>query len=220
MIVEAIFWFHPLIWWIGTKLIEERERACDEEVLQLIGEPQAYAEAILNVCKLYVESPLPCVSGVTGADLKKRIEAIMTNRIEEQLNLVRKVALAVAATATVAVPMAIGIMNAPILRAQEQASSRPQFEVASIRFCGPDSPPAGGSVKGGRGNGGGGTSPGRLSISCMPLRIHIQLAYIDFASGHLDRQSNVRLESGTGRHGFITIAMRLPRKLRTMLVRK
>jgi bla regulator protein blaR1 len=27
MLVEAIFWFHPLVWWIGARLIEERERA-------------------------------------------------------------------------------------------------------------------------------------------------------------------------------------------------
>src|SRR5580700_10677985 len=73
MIVEALFWFHPLVWWIGARLMEERERACDEEVLQLGGEPQVYAEAILNVCRYYLESPLVCVSGVTGSDLKRRI---------------------------------------------------------------------------------------------------------------------------------------------------
>ena len=33
MAVEAIFWFHPVVWWLGTRLIEERERACDEAVL-------------------------------------------------------------------------------------------------------------------------------------------------------------------------------------------
>ena len=35
MVVEAFFWFHPLVWWLGTRLVEERERACDEEVLKL-----------------------------------------------------------------------------------------------------------------------------------------------------------------------------------------
>ncbi len=54
MMVEAMFWFHPLVWWIGARLVEERERACDEEVLSLGSEPRVYAEAILNVCKLYV----------------------------------------------------------------------------------------------------------------------------------------------------------------------
>lgn len=33
--VEAIFWFHPLVWWLRGRLVEERERACDEEVLRL-----------------------------------------------------------------------------------------------------------------------------------------------------------------------------------------
>src|SRR5580693_3897272 len=71
MIVEALFWFHPLVWWISVRLVEERERACDEEVLRRGGEPQVYAEALLNVCKYYLESPLGCVSGISGADLKK-----------------------------------------------------------------------------------------------------------------------------------------------------
>ncbi len=71
MIVEAVFWFHPLVWWIGARLVEERELACDEEVLRLGSEPRVYAEGILNVCKLYVESPLRCVSGVTGSNLEE-----------------------------------------------------------------------------------------------------------------------------------------------------
>jgi bla regulator protein BlaR1 len=27
MIVEAVFWFHPLVWWIWVELVKERERA-------------------------------------------------------------------------------------------------------------------------------------------------------------------------------------------------
>ena len=53
MIVEAVFWFHPLVWWIGARLVEERERACDEAVLSLGNEPHDYAEGILNICKSY-----------------------------------------------------------------------------------------------------------------------------------------------------------------------
>jgi beta-lactamase regulating signal transducer with metallopeptidase domain len=35
MAVQAVFWFHPLVWWLGARLVEEREHACDEEVLRL-----------------------------------------------------------------------------------------------------------------------------------------------------------------------------------------
>ncbi|HKA00423.1 MAG TPA: M56 family metallopeptidase, partial [Candidatus Solibacter sp.] len=108
MIVEAIFWFHPVVWWIGARMVEERERACDEGVLSLGGEPRDYAEAILGVCQLYVESPLTCVSGVTGANLKTRIEAIMNNRIGSGLNLTKKIMLTSAAAAAVAIPVLIG----------------------------------------------------------------------------------------------------------------
>jgi bla regulator protein blaR1 len=66
MFVETVFWFHPLVWWIGKRMVEERERACDEEVLRMGSEPRVYAEGILKVCKLYIESPLVCVAGATG----------------------------------------------------------------------------------------------------------------------------------------------------------
>ncbi len=33
MLIEAIFWFHPLVWWFGSRQMGERERACDEGVL-------------------------------------------------------------------------------------------------------------------------------------------------------------------------------------------
>lgn len=43
------------MWWIGARLIEQRERACDEAVLQLGNEAEVYVEGILNVCKFYAE---------------------------------------------------------------------------------------------------------------------------------------------------------------------
>ena len=122
MIAEAIFWFHPLVWWIGARLVEERERACDEDVLTLGNEPRVYADAILNVCKLYAESPLVCVAGVTGSDIRARIEAIMTNRIGQTMNNAKKILLAAAGFATLAGPIAIGLLigigHLPVINAQ------------------------------------------------------------------------------------------------------
>jgi hypothetical protein len=112
MIVETLFWFHPLVWWIERRLVDERERACDEEVLRVTGEPQTYAEGILNVCKFYKESSLVCVSGVTGSNLKTRIEEIMTNRITRKLGLARALLLIVAGLLVVVVPVAFGMVHA------------------------------------------------------------------------------------------------------------
>ena len=174
--VEALFWFHPLVWWLGARLMEERERACDEEVLMMGNDPKAYAEGILKICELYLESPLPCVSGVTGANLRKRIEEIMLNRIGNRLTLARKVILAGAAAVALAAPVVVGITAVEATaRAQRTApATHPPltFEAASVK---PSNPAAGPF---GRTMGGPGTKdPGRIRYSNMSLKWLLVTAY-------------------------------------------
>ncbi len=111
MFVEALFWFHPIVWWIKVRLIDEQERACDEEVLRLGNDPQVYAESILKICEFYLTSPLICVSGITGSDLKKRIDDIMRNRVVLDLSVTRAGFLTVAAIAALAGPVIFGIVH-------------------------------------------------------------------------------------------------------------
>jgi bla regulator protein BlaR1 len=135
MLVEAVFWFHPLVWWIGARLVAERERACDEEVLRMGSAPEVYAEGILRVCRLYLESPLVCVSGITGANLKRRIEGIMLNHTPKKLNFARRTLLATLGAAAIAGPIAIGLLYAPPSRAQSPnaSASKLAFEAATIK---------------------------------------------------------------------------------------
>ena len=147
MIVEAIFWFHPLVWWIGARLVAERERACDEEVLSQGNQPDIYADAILNVCKLYTESPMACVSGVSGASIRKRIEAIMSNRKLQGMNSAKKLLLATAGIATLAGPIAIGLLigvgNAPVIHAQSPLSPpNAPIQLAQAQSPQPPQPPS------------------------------------------------------------------------------
>jgi uncharacterized protein (TIGR03435 family) len=166
LVVEAVFWFHPLVWFIRQRLVEERERACDEEVLCTAARPDDYAEGILNVCKFYLESPPLCVSGVTGSNLKKRIEAIMANHSTYRLNFGRKLLLAFAGIAAVAGPLALGIANAPAIRAQSPVPVRVEFEVASVKLNKS-------GTRGGQLN----TEAGRLTITNIPLATCIRAAY-------------------------------------------
>ncbi len=123
MLVEAVFWFYPPVWWIGARLVQERERACDEAVLSLGTRPGDYAEAILNVCKHYLESPLICVSGVTGPSLNRRIRAILTHRLAGELPHRKKLALVILGLAALAAPIVLGMMNAPSAHAQSSPSA-------------------------------------------------------------------------------------------------
>ena len=212
--VEAIFWFHPLVWWIGSRMVEARELACDEEVLRMGCEPADYVEGMLNVCGFYTESPLPCVSGVTGPDVKKRLRAILTGEVAPELNLSRKLLLTLAAVAAIAVPVAVGVLDAPAVRAQAPASARsapagrPAFEVASIRQCTKEDEAAQAAALaaladgGGRGGGGGaagiGVDPGMLRVVCGQLELLISQAYLTFANGevHQDRFARPSVRGG------------------------
>jgi bla regulator protein BlaR1 len=111
MLVEALFWFHPLVWWMERRMIEERERACDEVVIGLGGSANAYAEGVLRTCRFCIESPLPCVTGVTGADLKKRVVNIVTARTLMRMTLSKKLLLGAASLCVVAAPVLLGQMN-------------------------------------------------------------------------------------------------------------
>jgi uncharacterized protein (TIGR03435 family) len=169
MVVEAIFWFNPLVWWLGARLVEERERACDEGVLAAGSERQTYAESILKTCEFCLESPLACVSGITGADLKKRIVRIMTERLANQLSLGRKLLLAGIGAAVVGGPVVFGLLHAPESRAQSSpttAGPLPSFEVASIK------PNHSGEDKMGFR-----IQPGRYTASGVPTKELIGFAY-------------------------------------------
>lgn len=148
MLVEALFWFHPLVWWLGARLVEERELACDEEVVELGGDRQVYAESILKVCEFCLGSPLPCVSGVTGADLKKRMVHIMTDRVLHKLDFARKLLLSTAALLAIAVPIMLGLFNATPSRAQSPDMTTSQntagFATVSIK---PSAPAGDGPTK-------------------------------------------------------------------------
>jgi bla regulator protein blaR1 len=139
MMVEAIFWFHPMVWWLGARMVEERELACDEEVLQLGNPPSIYAEGILKTCEFCVGSPLTCISGVTGAELKKRIVRIMTPTLGEKLSPGRKLLLASVGVAAVVGPVLFGLWNTPVVRAQSPrtSNSRAPVDFAALTLDAP-----------------------------------------------------------------------------------
>jgi uncharacterized protein (TIGR03435 family) len=112
MAVETIFWFHPVVWWIERRLIDERERACDEAVLAAGSCPQDYAEGLLEVCRQSVGSPLACVAGVSGSNLRARVEAIMRNEIGRPMTRRRRWGLALGVGAVVAGPIVGGAIRA------------------------------------------------------------------------------------------------------------
>jgi len=123
MLIEALFWFHPMVWWIKVRLLDEQERACDQEVLRLGTDPHTYAESILKICRFYVASPLLCVSGITRSNLKQRIEDIMQNRGAQKMNAGKMFLVALTTITVLAGPIACGIVKAGPLAGEVSAQN-------------------------------------------------------------------------------------------------
>jgi bla regulator protein blaR1 len=170
MLVEAVFWFYPLMYWIRARLIEERERACDEAVLEAGSDAEVYAEGLLNVCKFYLESLLPCVAGIGGADLKRRVVRIMTKQVVRKLDFSRKLLLGATGVVVIGVPIVLGLLTTELGRAKSQADNPaavlPIYNTVSIK---PTKPGSNTEMLG--------TSSGNLSANGATLQMLIGLAY-------------------------------------------
>jgi len=133
MVVQTVFWFYPLVGWMGTRMVEEREQACDEEVLGHGHSAETYAASILKICEFCLESPLACVSGISGADLKRRIVQIMSRRFGKKLSFGKKAILATAGLVAIAGPVAFGGLSQVRALDKDDIARLPRFEVASVK---------------------------------------------------------------------------------------
>ncbi|MEO1497609.1 MAG: M56 family metallopeptidase [Planctomycetota bacterium] len=132
-LVQALFWFHPLVWWAGARLRDERERSCDDAVLrQTASDRDSYGEAIVRSLTigrgvpigLGVRGPLAAAGLVGvfehGAALQQRLEKVMSfdpNRGRFGMAS----ALTIAAFGVLFVPMAGGALAQLIPQQEELA---------------------------------------------------------------------------------------------------
>jgi bla regulator protein BlaR1 len=110
-LVEIIFWFHPIVWWIGRRLLEERERACDEAVIEQGHEGREYATGILSVCQLARYSEHAWMMRAAGGDLRLRIQTILRGGACRQLTRSKQAAFAMFSGLLLAMPILAGALS-------------------------------------------------------------------------------------------------------------
>jgi beta-lactamase regulating signal transducer with metallopeptidase domain len=80
--VSCIYWFNPLVWYAVRRLHAERERACDDCVLQLGADGADYADHLLQIARgLNSGFAQSAVSMAHPSQLKTRMIAILDSRI-------------------------------------------------------------------------------------------------------------------------------------------
>jgi bla regulator protein blaR1 len=112
----CLFWFHPLLWWIERWLIAEQELACDEFVLRHGTAREEYAAGILKACRFHLTGAGAC--GITGSNLKTRLEAIMSFKPSHANQHVPRFLVAALASAMTVVPLVMAFLATPAAYAQ------------------------------------------------------------------------------------------------------
>ena len=131
MLVQALFWFYPPVWWLGARLLAERERACDEAVLAAGTDAAVYAGGILKVCRFFAQPVMACAAGVSGSNLQQRVESIMSDSRIRAVGPVKKALVA----GVLAVALGLcALTGAPTVPAA-QAKSFPTGESAAARHA-------------------------------------------------------------------------------------
>ena len=101
-VVDTILFFNPFTWWITKNIRDEREKCCDEMVLQL-SDPYHYARALLALEEPLRNRALVMTAVGKHSQLLHRIKNIMEMK-NNRINLRQKfIALMVIAIATVSV---------------------------------------------------------------------------------------------------------------------
>jgi beta-lactamase regulating signal transducer with metallopeptidase domain len=80
---RAVFWFHPLAWWLERRLAALAEEACDAAVLARGHSPADYSEQLLDVARLAAGRPTPHLvhAPMPGSALPARIAKILDGGI-------------------------------------------------------------------------------------------------------------------------------------------
>jgi uncharacterized protein (TIGR03435 family) len=174
---RAVFWFHPLAWWLERRLATLAEEACDAAVLSAGHSPQAYSEYLLDMARTVARQHgrVRLIGmAMPGTGLSSRLRQILQGLPNVRVSRTRLVCT-IAFCAISSVMFAAGTLAERALQQNVNASAI-KFDVVSIKPC-PDLPPPGS----GRSTPGWAIqiSPGYVHWDCVTLSELIDQAYTD-----------------------------------------
>ena len=77
-VVATLLFYHPAVWWVGTKIREERENCCDDLAVAACGDALFYARALTALENMRCAAPRLTVAATAGsllARIRRVVEA-------------------------------------------------------------------------------------------------------------------------------------------------
>ena len=75
MVAEALLFYHPAVWWISSRIRDERELCCDDIAVSVCGDALCYARALTRLERMRMLTPKMAV-GSTDGKLLYRIQRL------------------------------------------------------------------------------------------------------------------------------------------------
>ncbi len=126
--IQALWWFHPFVWWLNAEIRRWRETCCDEEVVaRLQCRPASYAHCLLNV--LDFQASLKSTSGFDALSpfevTKQRLHNIMQPVGPFPRSTPWSVLLAFVVLIIVVLPGAAFTLPSPVAEAHDEIPTAP-----------------------------------------------------------------------------------------------
>ncbi len=76
-LVEVLYFFHPVLWWLSNRIRAEREHCCDDLAMAVCGDPLSLAHALVRVAEFRQESSLVVAFAANKPLLLQRVKRVL-----------------------------------------------------------------------------------------------------------------------------------------------
>ena len=130
-LIEILFFYHPLVWWVGKDLAHEREACCDDQAVAACGDALRYAQALTTLQRMCQPSKTNLAMSIQSKQpsFTRRIQRLFeptTTSTKPKVGLLLTLLLAVSLTAYGWVRMETKNLTPAI---EEQAMSSDQLSL-------------------------------------------------------------------------------------------
>jgi bla regulator protein BlaR1 len=113
-IMEALFFYHPVVWIISENIRQEREKCCDDYTVRVCGQVSLYARALAGLSELQITAAVPCLA-INGnkKNILHRVERLINHKKMKNNMTERLVAGLVLMTSVLIITLSTGATFMP-----------------------------------------------------------------------------------------------------------
>jgi beta-lactamase regulating signal transducer with metallopeptidase domain len=140
-LLEALFFFNPVLWWVGQRLDFEREVSCDGWVVAHTGQLKGYARCLTRLVQLSASTPrlaLAPSAMITKKQIFRRFERLLSGQESRDCRFSRTRFVATAACLVAAV--GLGVAISPAIAVPRSGLTYSQLSNAVAHYVGNDQP--------------------------------------------------------------------------------